>query len=67
MRKLTLLDLKPRKVNYVLTHSSTPTAETSIKPIQIHAPSRSITSTMIGITKNNKNFAIVEATQFAQL
>ena len=66
MRKLTLLDLKPRKVNYVLTHLSTSTAEASIKPIQTHAPSGSITSTTIGITKNNKNFAIVEATQFAQ-
>jgi len=54
-------------MNHVLTHSSTPTTETSIKPIQIHAPSGSITSTMIGTTKNNKNFAIVEATQFAQL
>ena len=66
MRKLTLLELKPRRVNHVLTHSSTSTAEASIKLIQTHAPSGSITSTTIGITKNNKNFAIVEATQFAQ-
>jgi len=62
MRKLTLLDLKPRRVNYVLTHSSATTTEASIKPIQTHAPFESITLTTIGITKNNKNFAIVEAT-----
>jgi len=66
MRKLIFLGLKPRRVNHVLTYSSTPTAKASIKSIQIHAPSGSITSTMIGTTKN-KNFAIVEATQFAQL
>jgi len=51
MRKLILLDLKPRRVNHVLTHSSTPTAEASIKPIQIYAPSGSITSTMIGVIR----------------
>jgi len=62
MRKLTLLDLKSRKMNHVLTHSSAPTTEASIKPIQTHTPSESITSITIGTTKNNKNFAIVEAT-----
>ena len=66
MKKLTYLNSKPRRVNHVLTLLSAPTAKTSIKPIQIYAPSRNIASTTIGITKNNKSFARVEATQFAQ-
>ena len=65
MKKLTHLDSKPRRANYVLTLSSALTAKTSIKPIQIYAPSRNIASTTIGITKNNKSFVRVEATQFA--
>jgi len=63
MKKLTHLDSKPKRVNYILT---LPTAKTSIKPIQIYVPSRNIASTMIGTTKNNKSFTRVEATQFAQ-
>ena len=63
MKKLAYLNSKPRRVNHVLTLLS---ALTSIKPIQIYAPSRNIASTTIGITKNNKSFVRVEATQFAQ-
>jgi len=33
MRKLTLLDSKPRRTNYVPTHSSAPTVEAIIKLI----------------------------------
>jgi len=61
MRKLTLLDSKLRKTNYVFTHSSAPTVEAIIKLIKTHAPSESIVLIAIGTTKNNMNFTKVEA------
>jgi len=61
-RSLTLLDLRPRRANYVLTHLSTPIVEAIIKRIQTCAPSESMASTTISTTKNNKNFTKVEAT-----
>jgi len=67
MIKLTLLDSKLKKTNYILIHSSTPTAKEIIKQTQTHALSRSIVSTMIGTTRNNKNFMKTEVTQFTLL
>jgi len=61
IRSLTLLDLRLRGVNHVLTHSSVPIVKAIIKQIQTCTSSGSIASTMIGTTKNNKNFAKVEA------
>ena len=64
-RSLTLLDSRPRRANYVLTHSSVPIVKAIIKWIQTCTSSGSITSIAIGTTKNNKNFIKVEATLFA--
>jgi len=65
MRKQISQDSKLRRVNYTLICSNVLTVEVSIKPTQILVPSGSITSTMIGTTKNNKNFMKVEVIQFA--
>ena len=54
--KPTLLNLKPRKANYIHICSSTPTAEETIKWTQTHVPSGSIDLTVTGITRNNRNF-----------
>ena len=67
MIKLTLLDLKPRKVNHVLICSSAPTTKEIIKQTQTYFPSESIISTTTGITRNNRNFIKIEITQFTQL
>jgi len=67
MRKQTPQDSKLRRVNYTLIHPNVLTIEVSIKPTQTLVPSGSITSTMIGTTKNNKNFMKVEVIQIAQL
>jgi len=61
-RKLILQDLKSRRANHTLTHSSALTAEASIKLTQTLVPSGSIASTVIGTTKSNKNFMKIEAT-----
>ena len=65
MIKSTLLDWRPRKVNHTLTPSSVPIAKINTKQTQIYAPSGGIVSTKTSTTKNNKNFAKAEATQFA--
>jgi len=59
-KKLTLQDLRSRKVNYALICSNAPTIMVTIKLIRPIAPSRDTDSTEIGTTKNNKNFAKVE-------
>jgi len=66
MKKLIPQDLRPRRVNCTITPSNAPTVKVIIKLTQPLVPSEDTKLTVIGITKNNKNFAKVGVTQFAQ-
>ena len=65
--KLIPQDLKFWRANLTLTCSNALTIKASIKLTWTLVPSKSIALTMIGTTKNNKNFTRAEVTQFAQL
>ena len=67
MRRLTLLSLKPSRVNLVLIHSNIQTARANIKQILLTVLSRSISLTKNSIPKNTLKFEKIKNNQFIHL
>jgi len=59
--------LKPRRANYALIPSSAPTAEVTIRQIQMYAHSGGINLTETGTVESNRNFTKAGVDQFTQL